>query len=95
MMRTGKPYNPFMDFVDFEKLAKELNVLLCKAGYTSSEARASAYAKHGKQRIYLNGKKADGFIEQNALSQWEVNIRHEMLYRLIKDHLSIPSGRIS
>lgn len=91
-MAHGKAYNPFMDL---EKLANDLNVLFCKSGYTSQQARASVYTQNGKRRIYFNGKQADGFIEQDACAQWEINVKHLAIYRIVKDHLSIPSGRIS
>jgi hypothetical protein len=58
--------------MELERIAEQINAALASKGYKSVEAQASVWRKEvesGKpiERIYLRGKKANGYLsEQNG-----------------------------
>jgi hypothetical protein len=49
--------------VDLKSLVEKINAALIAGNYKSDEAKASYWSKGDAERIYLNGKKANGYID--------------------------------
>jgi hypothetical protein len=76
-----------------EEIAEQINLALASKGYKSAEACAKVWRKEvepGKrlERIYLSGKKANGYIpEQNGRLEI-TDCNFELLYRIVCEVIS-------
>lgn len=75
-----------------EAIASKINTALQAKGYKPTEARASIWMKEIKGvevgRVYLNGKKADGYVHQFAGKWQSADISFLALYRIVQDVLA-------
>lgn len=81
-----------MQNTEFESIVILINEKLQQKGYKSTEAKAEFWSKEVKpgqvlRRIYLNGKKANGYVQQVDGKWMREGMNFSMVIRIVDEVL--------